>query len=80
MMKSKLKKLTFTNAGHNHPLIKENGKFRYLNIDSGIVLGIMEDFNYAVEEITLTEYLALYTDGITDADNENDKRYGEKRL
>ena len=40
----------------------------------------MEDFNYAVEEITLTEYLALYTDGITDADNENDKRYGEKRL
>ena len=40
----------------------------------------MEDFNYTIEEITLTEELVLYTDGITDANNEDDKMYGEKRL
>ena len=74
------KKLTFSNAGHNLPLIKENGEFKYMNIDSGIVLGIMEDFDYVLEEINLTNELILYTDGITDANNEDDKMYGEYRL
>ena len=74
------KKLVFSNAGHNPPLIKENGKFRYLTIDTGIVLGIMEDFDYVLEEITLEEEVVLYTDGITDANNINDEMYGEDRL
>lgn len=74
------KKLKFSNAGHNPPLIKENGKFNYLNIDSGIVLGILENFSYILEEVDLTDELILYTDGITDANNESDKMYGENRL
>ena len=73
-------KLTFSNAGHNPPLINEDGKFRYLNIDSGIVLGIMEDFDYINEEITLTDEIVVYTDGITDANNEENEMYGEDRL
>jgi sigma-B regulation protein RsbU (phosphoserine phosphatase) len=73
-------KLTFSNAGHNPPLIKENGEFRYLDIDSGIVLGIMEDFEYVKEEITLSDALVLYTDGITDANNKENEMYGENRL
>ena len=74
------KKLTFSNAGHNPPIIKENDKFKYLDIDTGLVLGIMEDFDYVREEITLTDELILYTDGITDANNEYNKMYGEDRL
>ncbi len=74
------KKLIFSNAGHNPPLIKENGKFKYLEIDTGIVLGIMEGFDYVKEEITLTEELVIYTDGITDANNANNEMYGEDRL
>jgi sigma-B regulation protein RsbU (phosphoserine phosphatase) len=74
------KKLTFSNAGHNPPLIRENDNFRYLDIESGIVLGIMEDFDYAREEITLEDELVLYTDGITDANDINDEMYGEDRL
>ena len=73
-------KLTFSNAGHNPPLINEDGKFRYLNIESGIVLGIMEDFEYINEEITLTDEIVVYTDGITDANNEENEMYGEDRL
>ncbi len=76
----KTKKLTFSNAGHNPPLIKENGEFKYLNIDSGIVLGIMEDFEYVLEEINLPDELVVYTDGITDANNEDNEMYGEDRL
>ncbi len=74
------KAITFSNAGHNPPLMKDNGKFKYLNIDTGIVIGIMEDFDYVKEEITLIDELVLYTDGITDANNDNYEMYGEDRL
>lgn len=74
------KKLTFSNAGHNPPLIKENGGFKYLDIDTGIVLGVMEDFDYVTEDIVVTDELVLYTDGITDANNKDDEMYGEDRL
>ena len=73
-------RLTFSNAGHNPPLIKEDNQFRYLSVDSGIVLGIMEDFEYVREEITLTDGIIVYTDGITDANNANGEMYGEDRL
>jgi sigma-B regulation protein RsbU (phosphoserine phosphatase) len=76
----KTKKLTYSNAGHNPPLIKENGKFKYMNIESGIVLGVMEDYEYISEEICLTNELILFTDGITDANNKDSEMYGEDRL
>ena len=74
------KELIFSNAGHNPPLIKENNQFKYLNIDSGIVLGIMEDYDYINEKITLTNEIVLYTDGITDANNIKNEMYGEDML
>jgi sigma-B regulation protein RsbU (phosphoserine phosphatase) len=74
------KKLTFSNAGHTLPLIKEDDKFEYLDIDSGIILAILEDFEYKTEEITLSNELILYTDGITDATNDKEECYGEDRL
>ena len=74
------KKLTFSNAGHNPPLIKENNEFRYLNIDPGLVLGLMDNYDYINEKITLTDQLVLYTDGITDANNLQEEMYSEDRL
>ena len=74
------KKLTFSNAGHNPPLIKENDEFKYMNIESGLVLGIIENFEYVQEETSLTNEIILYTDGITDANNKDNDMYGEDRL
>ena len=74
------KKLIFSNAGHTLPLIKEDNQFKYLDINSGIILAILEDFEYETEEITLSDELILYTDGITDATDGNDECYGEDRL
>ncbi len=74
------KKLIFSNAGHTLPLIKENNKFKYLDIYPGIIIAILEDFEYKNEEITLSDELILYTDGITDATDGNDECYGEDRL
>ena len=73
-------KLTFANAGHNPPLIKKNNTFEILKLDEGLVLGIMDDFEFKKEEITLDSELVAYTDGITDAHNKDNEMYGEKRL
>ena len=74
------KRLTFSNAGHNPPLLKENGEFRYRDIERGIVLGLLDDFEYVNEEITLADEIVIYTDGINDANNNDDERYGKDRL
>ena len=77
---TRTKKVRFANGGHNPPLVKEDKKFKYLDIDTGLVLGITGDFDYINEEIILKDELIVYTDGITDATDEDSKIYGEDRL
>ena len=72
--------LTYANAGHNPPIIKDKDKYRLLNVDSEIVLGVMEDYEYENHEILLEKELILYTDGITDSQNKSHELYGEDRL
>ncbi|MBE7083379.1 MAG: hypothetical protein E7373_02095 [Clostridiales bacterium] len=76
-------KLTFANAGHNPPLLKRaDGSFEYLKTRAGFVLAGMEGVRYRVNEITLNagDRIFLYTDGVTEATNENNELYGEDRL
>lgn len=77
---NKTKNITFSNAGHNSPLIMENGQFRALKVDSGIVLGIMNDYEFITEKVNISKGIIVYTDGITDAKNSNDEFYGENRV
>ena len=76
-------KLQFANAGHNPPLLKKaDGSFEYLKTRAGFVLAGMEGVRYRAGEITLTQgdRLFLYTDGVTEATNVDNKLYGEGRL
>lgn len=77
---NKTHKLTYANAGHTPPIIKNNENYELLDIDSEIVLGVWEDYEYTNHEIELEEEMILYTDGITDAQNANDELYGEERI
>ena len=73
----------FANAGHNPPLLKRaNGDFDYLKTRAGFVLAGMEGIRYRLGEITLNpgDRLFLYTDGIPEATNIDNKLYGEDRL
>ena len=75
--------LQFANAGHNPPLIKRaNGEFEYLKTRAGFVLAGMEGVRYRAGEITLShgDRVFLYTDGVTEATNADNKLYGEDRL
>ena len=73
----------FANAGHNPPLLKRaDGSFEYLKTRAGFILAGMEGVRYRVGEITLNEgdRLFLYTDGVPEATNADNKLYGEDRL
>ena len=73
----------FANAGHNPPLLKRaDGSFEYLKTRAGFVLAGMEGVRYRAGEITLSpgDRLFLYTDGVPEATNTENKLYGEERL
>ena len=75
--------LQFANAGHNPPVLKRaSGAFEYLKTRAGFVLAGMEGVHYRVGELTLTpgDRLFLYTDGVPEATNTENKLYGEDRL
>ena len=74
--------IEFVNAGHNPPLVRKNGEFEYLKIDPDLVLGLMEGMPYEADSINLDkgDAVFLYTDGVTDANNDYKEFYGEERL
>ena len=75
--------MTFANAGHNPPLLKRaDGSFEYLKTRAGFVLAGMEGVRYRAGELMLYpgDRLFLYTDGVPEATNTENKLYGEERL
>ncbi len=75
--------LTCVNAGHNPPLLKRaNGQIEFIKIKPTLVLGAVEMMPYTAETIRLEkgDSLLLYTDGITEATNQQNALYGEARL
>ncbi len=73
----------YVNAGHNPPLVRHaNGKFEYLKSRSGLVLAGMEGARYSEQEMTLEsgDVVFLYTDGVTEATDKDNRLYGEERL
>jgi sigma-B regulation protein RsbU (phosphoserine phosphatase) len=76
-------KFTYVNAGHNPPLIKKSGKdYAWLQVNSGFVLGGMENIIYKPMECNLEkgDRIFCYTDGVTEAMNEKDELYSDERL
>ena len=76
-------KLQYANAGHNPPLVLQNGgEFAYLEMRAGFVLAGLEGVRYRVGEMTLApgDRVFLYTDGVTEATDAKEQLYGDKRL
>ena len=76
-------RFTYVNAGHNPPLLKHACKnYDWLKSKPGFVLAGMENIKYYQNEITLEQgdRVYLYTDGITEATNDNDDLFGDASL
>ncbi len=74
----------FANAGHNPPLFSrsEDRAFAYLKMESGFILGGMEEFEFNKETLQMQpgDVLLLYTDGVTEAMDIQGRQYSPERL
>ncbi len=73
--------ISFANAGHENPLIFCDRPY-YQPMDTGLAIGLIEDVKIVGEKMQLSagDGLLLYTDGVTDAVNPEDERFGTERL
>jgi sigma-B regulation protein RsbU (phosphoserine phosphatase) len=73
---------TFSNAGHNPPILRRaNGLVEYLT-EGGLALGVMEGCTYEERPLSLFkgDLLLFYTDGVTEAFSPEGEEFGPKRL
>jgi phosphoserine phosphatase RsbU/P len=76
------RRLTFTNAGHNPPmLMRSSGECVRLD-EGGPVIGAFCESRYSQQEIQLRagDKLLLFTDGVTEARDASGDEFGEHRL
>ncbi len=75
------RKLFYSNAGHNYPiLVRQDGQLEFLK-KGGTVVGCFEWARYESDCMSLHpgDTLIVYSDGLTDASN-HDEMFGEERL
>ena len=75
--------IDYVNAGHNPPyIVHADGTFEQLPKADNIVLGVMDDIHYYKHTLQLNpgDALVMYTDGVTEAFNEEFVEYTEARL
>jgi len=75
-------RFSFVNAGHNPPLICRDKHFDWLVTKPDFVLAGLDDMIFTQHETTLEpgDELLLYTDGMTEAVNNEYEMYSETRL
>jgi phosphoserine phosphatase RsbU/P len=77
--------LTYVNAGHNPPMLFQpvNATWQVARLETGgTVVGLMENFPYEQGTVTMPpgSILVAFTDGISEAMNNNDEEWGEDKL
>lgn len=73
----------YANAGHNPPLwLRADGRVDWINSPSGVAAGPIPDLDYETGHMALApgEGLLLYTDGVNEAMDANDREFGNDRL
>ncbi len=75
-------KLVAANAGHEYPILAQNGTFALLQDKHGFVVGGMDGMRYRNYELTLApgDKLFLYTDGLPEATDADERMFGTERV
>ena len=78
------RRLTYSSAGHNPPRMRRCGSSEVISLEGArnIPLGLMLDVDYPMESIDLQpgDRIIFYTDGITEAQNQQGELFGLTRL
>jgi sigma-B regulation protein RsbU (phosphoserine phosphatase) len=73
----------YSNGGHNPPITDAiTGKFEFMPIPQGIVVGFMEDVKYKSASMQLKpgDTVFVYTDGVTEAENRKKDLFSDEKL
>ena len=76
-------RLTYSNGGHDAPmLIRPDGSSELLPLTGGVALGVAPDFKFPSQTVQLEpgDTIMLYTDGVTEAMDENGEQFGVERM
>jgi serine phosphatase RsbU (regulator of sigma subunit) len=75
-------RMSFSNAGHNYPVVLRHGGGRQTLERGGLILGILDGIPFEEEEIALApgDRVVLYTDGLNEARNAAGEDFGEERI
>jgi serine phosphatase RsbU (regulator of sigma subunit) len=82
VLDSKHRVLTFSNAGHNPPILRRaDGKVELLQ-EGGLALGIFPNSTYEERPVSLGagDIIVFYTDGVTEAKSDKDEEFGVDRV
>jgi sigma-B regulation protein RsbU (phosphoserine phosphatase) len=82
LYEDRTRRLNYTNAGHNAPvLVRAGGAVERLTT-GGMIAGAFEWADYEEEATSLApgDVLLIFSDGISEAENEEGREYGEERL
>ena len=77
------RELTYVNGGHNPPLLCRTGESQLTRLmPTGMALGVLDTAPYEQEALRLYpgDFVALYTDGVTDATTRHEQSFGMERL
>jgi len=83
MLNTKTGEVLYANGGHNPPVVmKAGGAAEFLNVPRDIIVGTVEDYEYKTHSVALNpeDSIFIYTDGVTEAMNERQELFSEKRL
>ncbi|HPR34015.1 MAG TPA: fused response regulator/phosphatase [Prolixibacteraceae bacterium] len=83
ILNTKTGEIEYANAGHNPPyLLRSNSTIEKLESTGDIILGCFENQPFVSRKTQLKpgEGILLYTDGITEAFDQQDEEYGDERL
>ena len=74
-------RLRYCNAGHDAPLLLNHG-VKPLMVNANLPVGLFNDVKYNLQEIQLPQetMLLLYTDGLTEAANQEHRLFGLQRI
>ena len=72
----------YANGGHNPPILVTRDDASPLETTGGVALGMFDELDYATTHVLLEpgSRLVLFSDGVTEAFNDHDEAFGDKRL
>jgi sigma-B regulation protein RsbU (phosphoserine phosphatase) len=74
--------LTFSNAGHNPPVLRHrDGNVEYLT-EGGVALGVLPGAHFEDRPMVIRpgDVLVLYTDGVSEAESPSGEQFGLARI